>query len=99
MLLDFLAIVLIALGAAFFVVGTIGLLRFPDTLCRLHALTKADGLGLGLTCLGVALLADSAGEVVRILLIWALVAVSSAVSGHLTARQALQANAPTRGAR
>ncbi|ANB02566.1 monovalent cation/H(+) antiporter subunit G [Ectothiorhodospira sp. BSL-9] len=99
MLLELLAIVLIALGAAFFVVGTIGLLRFPDTLCRLHALTKADGVGLGLTCLGVALLADSAGEVVRILLIGALVAASGAVSGHLTARHVLQSNSPHREAR
>ena len=27
--------------------GTVGLLRFPDTLTRLHALTKVDNLGLG----------------------------------------------------
>ena len=30
-----------------------GLLRFPDTLTRLHALTKADNLGLGLVVLGL----------------------------------------------
>jgi multicomponent Na+:H+ antiporter subunit G len=33
-------------GAFFFLAGTVGLLRFPDTLTRLHALTKADNLGL-----------------------------------------------------
>ncbi len=91
MLLDLLALALIAVGAFFFVAGTIGLLRFPDTLCRLHALTKADGLGLGLTCLGVALLAGTAGEVVRIVLIWFFVATSSAVCGHLIARHVRRA--------
>ena len=33
--------------------GSVGLLRFPDTLTRLHALTKADNLGLGLVVLGL----------------------------------------------
>ncbi|MGB9018202.1 MAG: monovalent cation/H(+) antiporter subunit G [Pseudolabrys sp.] len=32
---------------------TIGLLRFPDTLTRLHALTKVDNLGLGLIVFGL----------------------------------------------
>ena len=40
-------------GAFFFLAGTVGLLRFPDTLTRLHALTKADNLGLGLVVLGL----------------------------------------------
>ncbi len=91
MLINLVATGLIAMGAFFFVAGTIGLLRFPDTLCRLHALTKADGLGLALTCLGVALLAGSASEVARIALIWFFVAVSSAVCGHLIARHVRRA--------
>ena len=41
-------VVLVSAGAFFFMAGTIGLLRFPDTLTRLHALTKVDNLGLGL---------------------------------------------------
>ncbi|HKL63774.1 MAG TPA: monovalent cation/H(+) antiporter subunit G, partial [Woeseiaceae bacterium] len=42
-------------GAAFFFAGTVGMLRFPDFYSRLHALTKADNVGLGLTVLGLAL--------------------------------------------
>ncbi len=90
MLLDWIAASLIAIGAVFFVAGTVGLLRFPDIYCRLHALTKADGLGLALVAFGVALLADSAGEVFRILLIWFFVALASATCGHLIARYARQ---------
>lgn len=85
---DILAAGLMALGAVFFIAGSVGLLRFPDVYCRLHALTKADGLGLALIALGVALRADSFGEVFRILLIWFFVAVASATSGHLIAAHA-----------
>ncbi|MFZ0175328.1 MAG: monovalent cation/H(+) antiporter subunit G, partial [Pseudolabrys sp.] len=35
-------VVLVSAGAFFFMAGTVGLLRFPDTLTRLHALTKVD---------------------------------------------------------
>ena len=89
-MLDLAAAVLIALGAGFFVAGTLGLLRFPDIHCRLHALTKADGLGLGLIALGVALLLATPGAVLRIMLIWFLVALASATCGHLIARYARQ---------
>jgi multicomponent Na+:H+ antiporter subunit G len=51
--LDLFSYVAIGAGAFFFLAGTVGLLRFPDTLTRLHALTKADNLGLGLVVLGL----------------------------------------------
>ena len=47
--LDVLTALLLAAALFFFVAGTIGLLRFPDLYSRLHALTKADNAGLGLT--------------------------------------------------
>lgn len=88
---------LILLGAGFFVVGTVGLLRFPDTFCRLHALTKADGLGLALVCLGAAILAGTAGDAARLVLIWLFVALSSATCSHLVARSARAGAAADRG--
>jgi len=69
---------LIALGAVFFLAGSVGLLRFPDVFTRLHALTKADNLGLGLVVAGVALQADSWTTVVKLILIWLLVLAGSA---------------------
>ncbi|HEX9168314.1 MAG TPA: monovalent cation/H(+) antiporter subunit G, partial [Roseiarcus sp.] len=39
---DLFSIATIAAGVLFFLAGTVGLLRFPDALSRLHALTKAD---------------------------------------------------------
>jgi multicomponent Na+:H+ antiporter subunit G len=83
-----LALALIALGAVFFAIGSIGLIRFPDVFTRLHALTKADNLGLALTALGVALLAADWVELVKLALIWFFVALASATCGHLIARHA-----------
>jgi hypothetical protein len=51
--LDIVTITAVSAGASFFLAGTVGLLRFPDALTRLHALTKADNLGLGLVVLGL----------------------------------------------
>ncbi|MBQ0778926.1 MAG: monovalent cation/H(+) antiporter subunit G, partial [Pseudomonas sp.] len=38
---------LLLAGMFFFISGTLGVLRFPDVYSRLHAVTKADTLGLG----------------------------------------------------
>ncbi|MEW6612514.1 MAG: monovalent cation/H(+) antiporter subunit G [Pseudomonadota bacterium] len=80
---------LVLLGMPFFLAGTVGLLRFPDVYTRLHALTKADNLGLGLVVAGLALQADSWLAVMKLLLIWLLVLVASATASHLVARTAL----------
>lgn len=76
-------------GALFFFAGTIGLLRFPDVYTRLHALTKADGLGLGLIVLGLIVRTEGWAEVCQLMLIWILVMFSSATACHLVARAAL----------
>lgn len=81
---------LFAAGAFFFVAGTVGLLRLPDVFTRLHALTKADNLGLGLIALGLALQAESWGELARLALIWVLAGVASASACHLIAQRALR---------
>ena len=52
-LLDLFSIVAVVAGAFFFLAGSVGLLRFPDAYTRLHALTKADNLGLALVVIGL----------------------------------------------
>jgi len=69
---------LLLLGALFFfVAGTVGLLRFPDLYARLHALTKADNVGLGLTVLALMLQAESWPEVLKLGMVWLLVLAAS----------------------
>ena len=82
--------VLILGGIFFFVAGTVGLLRFPDFFTRLHALTKADNLGLGLVIAGLAVQASSWADVTRLVLIWLLVLGASATLCFLVARTALR---------
>lgn len=82
--------VLILGGMFFFVAGTVGLLRFPDFFTRLHALTKADNLGLGLVIAGLAVQASSWVDVTRLVLIWLLVLGASATLCFLVARTALR---------
>lgn len=82
------AAALFAAGLFFFLGGTAGLLRFPDTHTRLHALTKADNLGLGFVALGAMLLADDGWQVLKIALVWIVVIAGGATSGYLVARHA-----------
>ena len=90
MLTDILTTILLFAGAVFFLAGTVGLLRFPDVYTRLHALTKADNVGLGLMVIGLTLQAESWFAVGQLLMIWLLVLLASASVAHLIARMALQ---------
>ena len=85
-LLDLFSIAAISAGAFFFFAGTVGLLRFPDSLTRLHALTKADTLGLGLVALGLLPRADSALSALKLIVIWAWVLLSAASTAQLIGR-------------
>jgi len=87
---DLVGLVLVVLGIAFFVAGSIGLLRLPDLHSRLHALTKADNLGLGLLCAGLAFLDGGVLFAVKLFLVWLLVLAASAATAHLIAQQALR---------
>jgi multicomponent Na+:H+ antiporter subunit G len=90
MLIDMVAGLLILSGALFFAAGTLGLLRFPDVYTRLHALTKADNLGLGMVVLGLMLQAESLAAAGKLLLIWILVLLAGASVAQLIARRAYQ---------
>jgi multicomponent Na+:H+ antiporter subunit G len=79
-------IVTISFGAFCFLAATVGLLRFPDTLTRLHALTKADNLGLGLIILGLLPHVAWPFGALKLLVIWMLVMVASAGASQLVAR-------------
>lgn len=81
---EILTVVCVSSGAFFFLAGTAGLLRFPDTLTRLHALTKADNLGLGLIVLGLLPRAGWGGGL-KLLAVWLLVLLASSTASQLIA--------------
>jgi len=80
--LDVFTVVMVSLGGLFFLGGTLGLLRFPDTLSRLHALTKADNLGLGLVVLGLLPRATWPFGALQLIAVWLLAMLSGAVVGQ-----------------
>jgi multicomponent Na+:H+ antiporter subunit G len=86
--LDLMSALLLLAALFFFVSGTLGLLRFPDVYCRLHALTKADNLGLGLTVLALMIQAGTWSEVFKLAGIWVMVLVASASVCCLVANEA-----------
>jgi len=86
--LDIVSVVAIVAGAIFFLAGTVGLLRFPDTFTRLHALTKADNLGLGLVVLGLLPHAGSVLAGAKLVCVWLLVLLGGACASQLIARTA-----------
>jgi multicomponent Na+:H+ antiporter subunit G len=83
---DLFSIAAIGAGVFFFFAGTVGLLRFPDALSRLHALTKADNLGLGLVVLGLLPRAESLLAGLKLVAIWALVQLAGATAAQLVGR-------------
>ena len=87
-MINLLSAILVLAGVFFYLAGSIGLLRLPDLYSRLHALTKADNLGLGLLIAGLALHMQDVFIVLKLLLIWLAVLAASATSAHLIARQA-----------
>lgn len=83
---DWLGYFALGAGALFFAAGTLGLLRFPDACSRLHAVTKADTLGLGLVVLGLIMLIRQWQPALVMMLVWLLVMASSATACQLLAR-------------
>jgi multicomponent Na+:H+ antiporter subunit G len=94
-LLDAFSMVAILAGAFFYLAGTVGLLRFPDAYTRLHALTKADNLGLALVVAGLLPQMDGLLAAGKLVLVWLLVLLSSAVVSQLIARSARRGDART----
>jgi multicomponent Na+:H+ antiporter subunit G len=74
------------LGLFFFMAGSIGLLRFPDLASRLHALTKADNVGLGCIAVAVAIRGADTLTSLKLLLIWLIVLASSGLVTFLVAK-------------
>ena len=89
LVLDIMTIVAVSAGAFFFLAGTVGMLRFPDTLTRLHALTKADNLGLGLVAVGLLPQAGGLRDATELIFTWLLVLLSGATVSQLVARTVL----------
>ena len=82
-MIEVMSSLLIVSGLGFYLAGSIGLLRLPDLYSRLHALTKADNLGLGLLTAGLALYTQDLLIALKLVLIWLAVLAASATRSPL----------------
>lgn len=73
-------------GAALVLLAAVGVVRFGDVLARMHALSKASTLGLGLVLLGGAVALPHANDVTFLVLGGVLQVLTSPVGSNLLAR-------------
>jgi multicomponent Na+:H+ antiporter subunit G len=87
-LLDGLAAGCLLLGAVLTVSGTLGVLRFPDVLSRMHAATKPQVLGFVLILASVGLRVPSWGTISTLVLVAAFQVITLPVAAHMVGRAA-----------
>ena len=88
-LLDFAAGACLFGGAAFLLVGAVGLVRLPDFFTRIHATGVIDTMGMGLTLAGLILLAGWSLPSVKLLLILGFMLLTGPTATHALAKAAL----------
>lgn len=86
--LDFAGGVCLLLGAFMCLAGAVGLVRFRDTLSRLHAATKPQTLGLILVLMGLALTLRSWAAVTTLVFVATTQFFTSPVTAQLVGRSA-----------
>ncbi|MBN1133385.1 MAG: monovalent cation/H(+) antiporter subunit G [Methanosarcinaceae archaeon] len=80
--------IFIITGLFFVLVGTIGLLRFPDFYTRMHATGKCDTLGEGLMLVGLMVYQGFDLISVKMLFLVIFIFVANPVATHAIARRA-----------
>ena len=90
LVLDLLSWVCLLAGAAFLLIGAIGVLRFPDFYTRLHAVSVCDTLGAGLVLVGLMLQGGLSLVTVKLLLMFSFMMFTGPTAVHALAQAALQ---------
>jgi multicomponent Na+:H+ antiporter subunit G len=93
-ILQIVGLVILWIGVIFSALGILGLIRFPDVYCRLHASGKVSTMGLCGLLLGLALLMPSATLKAIALAIFAV--LTSPVATHAIALAAYRQGVPMR---
>ena len=90
MINQIIAMVILSAGSFFLLLGSIGLLRFPDFFTRTHAMSKPDTLGLILSLIGIAMLNGWNLTSLKLMLVVLFVFMASATATHALGRAALK---------
>lgn len=87
---DVVAAALLLLGSALSLLAAIGMLRLPDLLSRMHALTKPQVLGLFLVVLGLALRLGDVRPLGLLALVVLFQLMTAPVASHFVSRAAVR---------
>lgn len=79
---------LVFVGGILALIGTIGVLRFPDVFTRVHAASVTDTSSLTLAMIGMALMAPTWLVVFKLAAIWAFFFLTGPTSSHALANAA-----------
>ena len=79
---DILAAIFILLGSLFLLLAATGLLRFRDTLSRLHASTKAPSFAMLLLLLGVCIYMGFPVLILKALLLILFIYLTAPLAAH-----------------
>ncbi len=93
-MLDVMSVSLMLLGFLFLFVGTLGLIRLPDTYTRLHATAKCDTLGSLLVVLGCVLTVTQAAAAAKLVAIAVFLWIVNPATTHMIARVARATGVP-----
>jgi multicomponent K+:H+ antiporter subunit G len=94
MLLEALLSALVLIGAAFTLIGAIGLSRLPDIFTRLHGPTKATTLGVGSIVIASLIHSTAINGALSLheLAISLFLFITAPVSAHMIGKAALRRN-------
>lgn len=87
---DVLSLVCLFAGSLLCLAASIGLLRFPDLISRMHAATKPQTLGVLIVLLGVGLGLRSGLDVGMLLLVGLFQLMTAPISSHMMSRAAVR---------
>ncbi len=88
MILEVVSYIFISLGLVILVTASIALVRFPDIYMRLHASSKASTGGTITIIIGLLLRGVPIGDAGKMILVIALVVITSPIISHAIARAA-----------
>lgn len=92
--MDTLCGALMLTGSIFAFIASLGILRFPDLLLRMHAATKAGTMGAGLILIALMIHFFTASVFVRGILAILLIFITVPIGAHMIARAAYFINVP-----
>ena len=92
--MDYIAGILVIIGAFFALVASVGLIRLPDIYSRMHAASKAGTVGSGLMMIALAVTSGDSGTAIRAIAGVFFFILTAPIAAHLLARAAYKVGYP-----